>query len=103
MREASTSLFIIYKLTLGDGIEWLYDSSGPLWKGDIWAETLKDGGKGGHVKDAVDEEQGRVTASAEDPWYWSKDGKKTRDAGAIWMIYRAGEGEVRKLRRGQVM
>lgn len=59
--------------------------------------------KDGHVKGAVDEEQGRVTASARDLWYWSRDGKKTRDAEAIWTINRVvAEAEVRKVGMGQV-
>lgn len=41
-----------------------------------------------------------VTASAEGRQYRSREGKKTRDAEAMWTINRVAESEVRKMGMG---
>lgn len=55
------------------------------------------------MKDAVDKEQGRGNNQCRRPSIQIKDGKKARDAEAMWTNNKVAKSEVGKVGMGQVM
>lgn len=55
------------------------------------------------MKDAMDKEQGRGNNQCRRPSIQIKDGKKARDAEAMWTNNKVAKGEVGKVGMGQVM